>query len=50
MFFVKAYLKNMLIKPNNQEKCINSNRFNLNRDINVEFDFRNYKSLKEIFK
>ena len=40
----------MLINPNNQEKCINSNRFNLKKDKNVEFDFRNHKYLKELFK
>ena len=42
--------KTMLIKLNNQEKIIVYNRINFKRGKNLEFDFRDYRSLKEIFK
>ena len=40
-------IKNMLNQLNNQEKSINYERLNFKRDKNLEFDFRDYRSLKE---
>ena len=40
----------MITKLNNQEKTINYKRFSFKRDKNLEFDFRDYRSLKELFK
>ena len=42
--------KNMITKPNNQEKSIYYKRLTFRRDKNLEFDFRDYRSLKELFK
>ena len=39
----------MLTKINNQEKKYQLQRFNIKRDKNLEFDFRDFKSLKEIY-
>ena len=36
----------MLTKINNQEKKYQLQRFNIKRDKNLEFDFRDFKSLK----
>ena len=43
-------VKNMLIKLNAQEKSIDYKRLSFKRDENLEFDFRDHKSLKEFFK
>ena len=40
----------MITKPNNQEKSIYYKRLTFRRDKNLEFDFRDYRSLKELFK
>ena len=40
----------MLNKLNNQEKSINYKRLNFKRDKNLEFDLRDNKPLKELFK
>ena len=42
--------KNMLEKLNNQEKLINYKKLYLKGGNNSEYDFRDYKSLKEFFK
>ena len=42
--------KNMVIKLNYQEKSINYETLNFKRDKKLEFDFRDYKSLKELSK
>ena len=34
----------------NQEKSINYRRLNFKRDKNLEFDFKDYKNLREFFK
>ena len=40
----------MLNKLNNQEKSINHKRLNFKRDENLDFDLRDNKPLKELFK
>lgn len=40
-------VKNMLIKRNAQEKSIDYKRLSFKRDKNVEFEFKDYKALKE---
>ena len=42
--------KNMLEKLNNQEKLINYQKLYLKEGNNAEYDFSDYRSLKEIFK
>ena len=42
--------KNILEKLDNQEKLINYRKFNFRGGNNVDYDFRNYRSLKELFK
>ena len=42
--------KNMLEKLNNQEKLINYKKLYLKGGNNSEYDFSDYKSLKEFFK
>ena len=42
--------KNMLEKLNNQEKLINYQKLYLKGGSNVEYDFSDYRSLKEFFK
>ena len=49
--FDETYLKKQKICLNaNQEKSINYKRLNFKRDKSMEFDFREYKSLKKRFK
>ena len=40
----------MLIKRNNQQKIIDYKKLYFRRDKNLEFDFRDYKSFKKIFR
>ena len=49
---MKTYLKKQKIclYANNQERSINYKRLNFKRDKSMEFDFRDYKSLKKLFK
>ena len=42
--------KNMLEKLNNQEKLINYRKLNFTRGNKVDYDFSEYRSLKELFK
>ena len=42
--------KNMLVKLSNQEKIINYTKLDFRRDSGLEFYFRDYRSLKELFK
>ena len=42
--------KNVLPKLSNQEKSIEYKKFSFKRDKNLDFDFRDYRSLKELFK
>ena len=42
--------KNVLPKLSNQEKIIEYKKFSFKRDKNLDFDFRDYRSLKELFK
>ena len=42
--------KNLPTKLSNQEKVIYYKKLNFKRDRNLNFDFREYKSLKELFK
>ena len=42
--------KNILYTLSNQEKSIDYKRLNFKRDKKLEFDFRDYKPLKELFK
>ena len=43
-------VRDMLMKLINQEKSINYRRLNFKRDKNLEFDFKDYKNLREFFK
>ena len=40
----------MITKLNNQEKNINYKKIKFKRDKKLDFDFRDYRSLKELFK
>ena len=40
----------VLTKLSNQEKIINYKKLSFKMDRNLDFDFRNYRSLKELFK
>ena len=42
--------KNLLKKLNNQEKLINYQKLHLKGNNNAEYDFSNYRSLKDFFK
>ena len=42
--------KNVITKLNNQEKSINYKKLSFKREKKLEFDFRDYSSLKELFK
>ena len=42
--------KNMLEKLNNQEKLINHRKLNFTGGNKVDYDFNEYRSLKELFK
>ena len=42
--------KNMLTKLDNKEKTINYKKLSFRRDKNLKIDFRDYRSLKELFK
>ena len=42
--------KNMLEKRNNQEKLINYRKLNFRGGNNVDYNFSEYRSLKELFK
>ena len=42
--------KNLLKKLNNQEKLINYQKLHLKGGNNAEYDFSNYRSLKDFFK
>ena len=49
--FDETYLKKQKIcLYANQEKSFNYKRLNFKRDKSMEFDFRDYKSLKKLFK
>ena len=43
-------VKNILEKPNNQEKLINYKKLSFTGGNNIDYDFSEYKSLKELFK
>ena len=42
--------KNVLEKLNNQEKLINYRKLNFKGGSNVDYDFRNFKPLRELFR
>ena len=42
--------KNMLEKLDNEEKLINYRKFNFKGGNNVDYDFSNFSSLKELFR
>ena len=42
--------KNVLNTLSNQEKRVNYRELYIERDAGLKFDFRDYKSLKEIFR
>ena len=47
---VSQETKNVLAKLSNQEKIIKYKKLSFKRDKKLEFDFRDYRSLKELFK
>ena len=42
--------KNMLEKLNNQEKLINYRKLNFKGGNNIDYDFTNFKPLRELFR